>query len=230
MISVKELRDLHPDIWASLNYIFSGTSNVPCLFATASFKKEIMQFTVVDKKSELMKILSADLISFSNKLQEAKDLAEKTYSTLIVVCRENFENESEEYNFIDNMLIDLHLKDPIEWPDDKTKDTNNQEFEFYWNGLPWFPILLHRSHREKIRKSNFLIIGFQSGIVFKFNKEERSVFYERMRHSIHSKIANFYPEELPFYLSNKSSGRNICQYSGFDKGEHLSGYKYPILS
>lgn len=229
MISEKILQDSHPDIWTSLSYLFGGSSSMPCLFAAASFKKRIMKFTVINKKEEIIKSLSKDLISFSKTLQGG-DLAEKTYTTLVVVCREAFNDILEEEDFIENLLINLHSIDPCNWPDGKTKNMNDQDFEFYWNGLSWFPVLLHKTHREKIRISDFITIGFQPGDVFDFNKKFRTEFHERMRYSIHSRISTIYSGKIPFYLSNKSSGKNICQFSGFDKEEYLCDHIYPILN
>lgn len=229
MISTEELEQLHPDIWESLSHLFSGRSNNPCLFATASFKKNIMKFVIVEKKSDVIKYLSSQLVCFSEKLKEERDFTEKTFNTLVLISREDFQNKNEEDDFIDNILINLHSVNPCEWPIGKTKNTNDQDFEFYWNGISWFPVLLHKTHTQIIRKSKFLTIGFQPGDAFDFIKKSRTEFYERMRAAIHSRISNSYPEKLPFYLSRESSGKNICQYSGFDKNENSAEYKYPIL-
>ena len=188
-----------------------------------------MKFVIVDFKNDITKYASNALIDFSRDLKGNQDLIEKTYSTLVLVCRENFDSLREEENFMENFLIDLHSIDPCDWPKGKTNNCNYQDFEFYWAGLPWFPIIMHEKHREKIRKSKFLMIGFQPGNVFDFNKNSRTDFYERMRTAIHARLNTIYPASLPFYLSKESSGKNICQYSGFDKKEFFNEYKYPIL-
>ncbi|MDP2417400.1 MAG: YqcI/YcgG family protein [Hydrogenophaga sp.] len=229
MITVNDLQDFHPDIWNSLGCIFGGKSKMPCLFATASFSKAVMYFVVVDRLDEVVDRLRNDLIEFSLKMKNAHGLSEKSYSTIVLVSKEPLSALSAEGDFIEKLLIDLHAVDPCQWPEGKTKNMNDQDFEFYWNGVSWFPILLHNTHKEIIRLSDFLMIGFQLGSIFDFNKMERKSFYEAMRSSIHSKISSAYLGDLPFYLTNKSSGKNICQFSGFDRAEHDSCYQYPTL-
>ncbi len=228
-ISIDDLKLNHPDIFESLGESFSWKNNFPCLFAIASFNKCLMKFVVVDFKNEIIPSISKALFDFATDFKESQDVMEKTYGTLVLVCREKFDCLSEEENFIENLLIDLRSTDPCYWPEGKTNNPNDHDFEFYWAGLPWFPIIMHNGHREEVRKSKFLTIGFQPGGVFEFNKVNGADFYERMRNAIHGRLKVIYSENLPFYLSDKSSGKNICQYAGFDKKEFDIDYLYPIL-
>lgn len=229
MISVEELQTLFPDIWRSLSYTFGGKDGIPCLFATASFAKKVMRFVVVDRNDQIIECLSTQLVDFYKMMENNHDSIEKSFGTLVLVSREPIDKAWNEYNFIENLLVKLHAIDPCKWPEGKTKNTNDQDFEFYWNGVSWFPVLLHADHQVCIRRSQFLTIGFQLGIVFDYNKIERHFFYENMRKSIHLKISNAYSSNLPYYLSSKSSGKNICQYAGLDMHEYDVSYKYPIL-
>lgn len=229
MITVKDLKDFYPDVWCSLSRTFGGKSKMPCLFATASFSKAVMYFVVVDRLDEIVGRLQSELVEFVLKMQSVQDLSEKSYSTLVLISKEPLGIVSNKGDFMEHLLIDLHAVDPCKWPEGKTKNINDQDFEFFWNGVSWFPILLHNTHGEIIRFSDYFMIGFQLGSVFEFNKMERSAFYENMRNSIHLKISNIYSGNLPFYLTDKSSGKNICQYSGLDMAEHELNYKYPIL-
>ena len=43
--------------------------------------------------------------------------------------------------------------------------------------------------------------------------------YCTMRRSIHRRLDILFENNLPFYLSEKSSGKNIVQYLGFDPEE-----------
>jgi FPC/CPF motif-containing protein YcgG len=228
IISTEELKEMHPEIWNSLFNQLNGHGDFPCLFAIASFKKMIMKFVIADNKSHIVRLLSESLLNFSNHIKTERSLTSKTYETLVLICRENF--YSDNGNYLEDLLIDLHNIDPCDWPKEKTKNINDQNFEFYWGGTAWFPIVLHQTHREKIRNSPFLMIGFQPGSTFDFNKKYREEFYERMRTSIHNKINKTYNESTPFYLSKNSSGKNICQYAGFDKKEIDINHQYPILT
>lgn len=229
IISAKNLKENHPDIWNLLSISLGRSSDFPCLFAMASFKKEFMQFVIADSKKDIAKLIASSLLEFSEKFNNSRSFFEKTYETLVLICKDNFENYFDEGEFIGNLLNELHSLDPSEWPIGKTKNTNDQEFEFYWNNVVWFPVLLHKNHNEKIRRSPFLIIGFQPGETFEFNKKHRALFYERMRNSIHARINKTYENKMPFHMSEVSTGKNICQYAGLDKTEIDSNYQYPVL-
>lgn len=227
-ISTEELKERHPEIWGSLSNQLNGHGDFPCLFAIASFKKMIMKFVIADNKSHIIRLLSESLLNFSNHIKTERSLTTKTYETLVLICRENFDDDNN--NYLENLLIDLHNIDPCDWPKEKTKNTNDQDFEFYWGGVAWFPIFLHQTHKEKIRKFPFPTIGFQPVSTFEFNKKYREEFYAKMRTSTHCKINKIYDNNTPFYLSKNSSGKNICQYTGFDKTEIDINHQYPVLT
>jgi len=50
-----------------------------------------------------------------------------------------------------------------------------------------------------------------------------------MRTSTHGRIDNFYSAGKPYYLSKKSSGKNIVQFIGADLSEFDSTYSYPVI-
>lgn len=229
MLSCHSLKITHPDIWDELELFFNGRSVLPCLFAVASFHKKMMKFIVVEKRSEIVNELIANLPKFNDLINSEENITSKTYSTTILICLEGAGERFDETDFINKFLADLSVQDKYPWPNDKTRNFDDQDFEFYWGGVQWFPVLLHPKHAVEIRRSPFFMIAFQAGKVFDFNKQNRPFFYENMRNVIHGKIKKTYPERLPFYLSEKSSGKNICQYAGMDKKEIDPTYKYPKL-
>ncbi len=229
-LSHRELKLLHPDIWGELSLFFNGQGDFPCLFAVSSFNKGLMSFVVADKFSDLFLNISSSLGEFDIITNSDSGVPEKTYRTIIMVCREHTNHDFNEADFMNELLLYLHGTDAHPWPAEKTKSLEDQDFEFYFGGVQWFPVLLHKNHSVKIRKSPFFMVAFQPGKVFDFNKKNRPCFYENMRQSIHRRIKKTYRDELPFYLSEKSSGKNICQYSGLDKKEVDPSYKYPDLN
>lgn len=229
MLSCHSLQMAHPEIWDELELFFSGRGELPCLFAVASFNKKMMRFIIVERRSSIVDELIICLPKFNDLIYSEEDISSKTYSTTILICLEGADDKFDEADFINKLLGDLSSKDKHPWPKDKTRNLDDQDFEFYWGGVQWFPVLLHPKHVVEIRRSPFFMIAFQAGKVFDFNKKNRSAFYGNMRNAIHGRIKKTYPECLPFYLSEKSSGKNICQYAGMDKKEIEPTYEYPRL-
>ncbi len=223
-----------PHIWENLNDLFNGeASDFPCLFAISSFNKGAMRISVIDEnEQEISKSISSDLIKLSSHLSE--DLIEPDLSLItylaIITNKVHHDISFDETLFLTNLLQGLFNIDPVEWPENKTKNMNDQNFEFYHNGRVLFPVFLSPSHRSKIRRSPFVMIAFQPGRTFDYNKTERKDLYERMRKSIHRRIDTFYNDNRPHYLSKKSSGKNICQYVGYDQTEIDRLYTYKELA
>ena len=233
MNSSLELRTADPDTWKTLNELFNGKKNLfPCLFAIRSFNKGAMRVSVINERNScLAEAISSDLIELSKTLSEdliEPDLSLITY--LSVIKNSNVQNNIlDETFFLTNLLEEMFNIDPESWPDKKTKKMGDEDFEFFHNGRIWFPVLLSPSHCSKIRQSPFTMIAFQPGRTFDYNKVEKKDIYERMRKSIHRRIDIFYDNNRPYYLSEKSSGKNICQYIGHDKKEFEVNYIYKEL-
>lgn len=187
-LSHRELKLLHPDIWGELSLFFNGQGDFPCLFAVSSFNKGLMSFVVADKFSDLFLKISSSLGEFDIITNSDSGVPEKTYRTIIMVCREHTNHDFNEADFMNELLLYLHGTDAHPWPAEKTKSLEDQDFEFYFGGVQWFPVLLHKNHSVKIRKSPFFMVAFQPGKVFDFNKKNRPCFYENMRQSIHRRI------------------------------------------
>lgn len=217
MLSLSDIKEIYPDTLEKLRKNFLYDHKFPCLFAIASFKKEVMKFLVFNSYEDILKNLPKALNLLKNKTFFNE--VEKTYETLILISNHFSLKSGEESNFIRRLLSDLSAIDTSEWPKDKTKDFDDQDYEFYWGGVVWFPVLLHKEHKEIVRNSPLFILALQPGSTFEFNKNTRPDFYGRMRGGIHKRIDCIYSGNLPFYLSNKSSGKNICQYSGSDDKE-----------
>lgn len=228
ILTSNQLKSQNHEIWGLLSSYFSTASNLPCLFAMASFKKAIMNFLIVNSYDDIINNFSENIINF-NAMCESMSFHDKTYKTLLIVSSDINLTGIDESEFIGNLLADLALIDKIAWPDGKTKNMDDQDFEFYWGGHSWFPILLHKHHKETVRRSPLFMLGFQPGDTFNFNKSERPDFYIAMRKAIHRRIHDVYRDDVPFYLSDASSGRNICQYSGCDKKEFNSHYEYGYI-
>lgn len=219
LIDLYELKEKYESIWRKLDVFIMKNKKFPCLFAMASLKKEVMNFLVIYSYQDFGKFLPEILTDF-NKLTLDSSL-EKTYKTLIVVSDYFCINSGDEDKFIRKLLSDLNALDISDWPANKTKNFDDLDYEFYWNNEVWFPVVMHKNHKEEIRRAPLFILAFQSGSVFDYNKNNRIAFYEKMRSSIHKRINDEFSENLPFYLSEKSSGKNICQYSGMDIEESV---------
>ena len=228
-----QFKSIDPYVWNKLNDLFNGNmSSFPCLFAISSFNKGAMRISVMnDTGAAVVKHISNDLVELSKYLSKnliEPELSLVTYLAVIDNAAES--NDSfDETRFLCGLLQDLYKIDPERWPNNKTKNTNDAEFEFYHNGMVWFPVLLSPSHRSSIRRSPFLMVAFQPGRTFDYNKTVKKNRYDVMRKSIHHRIDDFYKNNRPHYLSDKSSGKNICQYIGYDKTESDQDFVYEEL-
>lgn len=217
MLGFSDFRNIYSNLFEKIGKIFLSNSEFPCIYAMASFKKEVMKFLVFHSYNDILNNLPEALNLLKNKTFYNE--LEETYETLILVSDCFFLESGEEGEFIRRLLSDLSAIDGFDWPKGKTKNFDDQDYEFYWGGVTWFPVLLHKSHKEIVRSAPLFILAFQPGSTFEFNKNIRTKFYEKMRASIHKRIDKIYSGNLPFYLSKKSSGNNICQYSGSDYKE-----------
>lgn len=227
MLSTNQLAELHPALWKALNELFNSKDKIfPCLYAMSSFNKQAMYFGV-SNQNESIENLADDLKAMSLLLDGERDEKSKTFNTYIHIIQNH--NAEDVRGFLINLLQALHKVDEKEWLENATKDMSDPEFEFCFNGQLWFPVLLTPNHPSKIRRSLYTLIAFQPSITFDYNKKNKPEFYQRMRMSIHSRVDNFYNNIRPYYLSDKSSGKNIIQFIGVDLSEFDRNYSYPII-
>lgn len=216
MLNTNQLAELHFELWNGFNEMFNSKDKIfPCLYAISSFNKKTMYFGVSNQTVSIEN-LANDLKEMSLLLNGDRDEKSKMFNTYVhIIQNHSIENVRE---FLINLLQALHELDEINWLGNVTKDMNEPDFEFCFNGKLWFPVLLTPNHPSKIRRSPFTLIAFQPSVTFDYNKKSKSEFYQRMRSSIHNRVDNFYSEGKPYYLSEKSSGKNIIQFIGFDDG------------
>ncbi len=215
MLNSKDFSEKHYHIWNTLNQLFnSKESGFPCLYAISSFNKGEMYFGVSNKTASCANTIANDLKEMTHLLDG--DLTNESKSLITYVNIISKDDISDVESFLVGLLRDIHKLDNKEWPDSVTKNMSDHDFEFYYNGCAWFPVLLSPSHPSTIRRSPYILIAFQPGVTFDYNKNIRTEFYQRMRASIHNRIDSFYKNERPYYLSDKSSGKNFFQYVGFD--------------
>ncbi|MDO9212788.1 MAG: YqcI/YcgG family protein [Methylococcales bacterium] len=227
MLSTNQLAELHPVLWKALNELFNSKDKIfPCLYAMSSFNKQAMYFGI-SNQNESIENLADDLKEMSLLLDGKRDEKSKIFNTYVhIIKNNNIENVKE---FLISLLQALHKIDEQEWLENSTKDMNVPDFEFCFNSQLWFPVLLTPNHPSTIRRSPFTLIAFQPKTTFDYNKETKSVFYQRMRASIHSRVDYFYNEDRPYYLSDKSSGKNIVQFIGLDS-EETKDFHYPKIT
>jgi len=226
VIDTNQLSELFPEL--RLNDMFNSNNKVfPCLYAISSFNKKVMYFGV-SNQTESIEGLANDLKEMSLLLDKERSEKSKMFNTYIYIIKNHSVEDVSE--FLINLLQKLHKVDKKDWLENSTKDMNSPHFEFCFNGKLWFPVLLTPNHPSTIRRSPFTLIAFQPSITFDYNKQTKSEFYQRMRTSIHCRVDDFYSEGRPYYLSNKSSGKNIIQFIGFDKSEFDKNYNYPLVS
>lgn len=227
MLSSNQLAEQHPMLWSNLNDFFNSKDNIfPCLYAISSFNKQAMYFGV-SNQNESIENLADDLKEMSLLLDSERDEKSKTFNTYIYILQNH--NIKDVGEFLINLLQALHKIDEKEWLENATKDMNAPDFEFCFNGHLWFPVLLTPNHPSKIRCNLYTLIAFQPSITFDYNKKNKSELYQRMRMSIHNRIDNFYNFNRPYYLSDKSSGKNIVQFIGEDLGAFDRSYTYPVI-
>lgn len=228
MLNTNQLAELHIELWNGLNEMFNSKDKIfPCLYAISSFNKKTMYFGV-SNQTESIENLANDLKEMSLLLNEERDEKSKTFNTYVHIIQNHDVEDVRE--FLINLLQALHKVDEKDWLENATKDMNSPDFEFCFNRKLWFPVLLTANHPSTIRRSPFTLIAFQPSVTFDYNKQTKSEFYQRMRTSIHCRVDDFYNEGRPYYLSNKSSGKNIVQFIGFDKSEFGENYNYPLVS
>lgn len=227
MLNTNQLAELHIELWNGLNEMFNSKDKIfPCLYAISSFNKKTMYFGV-SNQTESIENLANDLKEMSLLLNEERDEKSKTFNTYVHIIQNHDVEDVRE--FLINLLQALHKVDEKDWLENATKDMNLPDFEFCFNGKLWFPVLLTPNHPSTIRRSPFTLIAFQPSVTFDYNKQTKSEFYQRMRTSIHCRVDDFYSEGRPYYLSNKSSGKNIVQFIGADLSEFDSNYCYPVI-
>ncbi|MBE0472170.1 MAG: YqcI/YcgG family protein [Methyloprofundus sp.] len=217
MIPKKELEKQEPAMFKELDNFFNSEF-FPCLFAKASFNKGFMLFCLFDDINEFKNDLTFELADYIKRTGEAICKKEKSYLTGVFLIKEKPKKFSE-FDFLIETINHLRENDSADWPEGKTKNPNAQDFDFYWNQKKLFPVLASPDHPAKIRASPYLMLAIQPGTTFDFNKSNRHEFYQKMRISIHESINRIYQEKKPYYLSEKSSGKNIFQFAGVDPTE-----------
>lgn len=226
MISIEILRKSQPLIYQKLNNTFNNET-FPCFFGKTSFNKNYMYVGIYENiKDTSINVLANDLVEMSDFLQQEMSDNEKKFSTFVAVfnIKENFLFDKLWYTIIKK----LHKKDKKEWLKNVTKDLNDADFKFSFNGELWYPVLLTPNHPNKIRRSKITILAFQPDKTFQRNKENYNEFYQKIRKNIHKKIDNIYSNNRPHYISNQSTGKGIVQFLGYDF-EKDKNFKYPKL-
>ena len=226
-MNAKQFSEIHPELWKGLHGLLnSKLKSFPCLYAISSFNKGAMYFGVSIEKIVLENIAN-DLKEMSVLLNSERDDKAKTLNTYVHVVK-NMDVENVKL-FLINLFQELHNIDEIEWLENATKDMNSPDFKFCFNGQLWFPVLLTPDHPTAIRCCPYTIIAFQPSVTFDHNKQIKPEFFQRMRSSTHRRIDDYYHEGRPYYLSEKSSGKNIIQFIGVDLSEFDDSYKYPDI-
>ncbi|MBC8294310.1 MAG: YqcI/YcgG family protein [Pelagibacterales bacterium] len=229
MLDADTLKHSNQYLFNTLEEFFnSKEKEFTCLYAIRSFNKHEMQFGLSDSRDFLVRDISKNLNKISmyldsNRSEQSKQLA--TYLH-IYVGNDDINNVEE---FLVELLQGLHKVDKCQWPIKYTKNMNDPKFEFHFNSHIWFPILLTPNHPSKARQSPFTFIAFQPGVTFDHNKNNNSFLYSRMRKSIHNRIDGLYENDRPYYLSEKSSGKNIIQYIGHDPKEFNKNHCFPYI-
>lgn len=227
MLSTNQLAKLHFELWDGLNEMFNSKNNIfPCLYAISSFNKKLMYFGVSNQTVSIEN-LANDLAEISLLLDDERDEKSKIFNTYVHIVKNN--NVEDVRAFLINLLQELHEVDKKDWLENVTKDMNSPAFEFSFNGKLWFPVLLTPNHLSTIRRSHFTVVAFQPSVTFDYNKQTKPEFYQRMRTSTHCRVDDFYSKGRPYYLSDKSSGKNIVQFIGADLSEFDNNYRYPEI-
>ena len=228
MLNSCQFIELHPKLWDAFDKFFNSKEKYfPCLYAISSFNKKNMYFGVSNQSCLFIDNLANDLKEISLLLDAERSEMSKTFNTYVHIIESG--NIKDVGDFLIKTLQGLHKIDTKDWLENATKDMNSPEFEFCFNEKLWFPVLLTPNHPSIIRQSPYTLIAFQPSITFDYNKKNKSEFYKRMRVSIHNRLDNFYSNNRPYYLSEKSSGKNIVQFIGVDLGEFDCNYVYPSI-
>lgn len=226
MLNIQEIQEKNPKIYQKVFNTFNNKS-FPCIYGKISFNKNYMYAGIyknIDDSS--INNLANDLVQMSNFLIQDISDNEKKFSTFIAI----FDiNTTLLFNDLWYKIIkSLHKKDKKKWVKNTTKDLNNKDFKFSFNGELWYPVLITPTHPNKIRKSEITILSFQPDKTFERNKNIDNDFYQKIRKEIHQKIDDTYSNNRPHYLSNNSTGKGIVQFLGYDFEENKN-FKYPQL-
>ena len=226
MLNIQEIQEKNPKIYQKVFNTFNN-KKFPCIYGKISFNKNYMYAGIyknIDNSS--INNLAKDLVEMSNFLIQDISDNEKRFSTFIAIfdINTNLSFNDLWYKIIEN----LHKKDKKRWVKNATKDLNNKDFKFSFNGELWYPVLITPNHPNKNRKSEITILSFQPDKTFERNKNIDNDFYQKIRKEIHQKIDNIYSNNRPHYLSNNSSGKGIVQFLGYDFEENKN-FKYPDI-
>jgi len=225
LLSLSLLKFKYPQIFTDFRYLILG-NNFPCIHAKSSLQKEFIYFGVSVSNVNVERI-AKDLSELSNHLDSNRTDDEMSFNTYVHIVDNH--DIADVTSFMLNFLQELHDLDKFNWPKSATVDMNNNDFEFYYNNKVWVPILLSKEHPTILRRAPFTIIAFQPGATFDYNKSYKASRYNKIRKLTHEKMREIYKKDLPFYLSSKSSGKNIIQYIGKDENEFKVGYSYPKI-
>ncbi|MEA3315067.1 MAG: YqcI/YcgG family protein [Campylobacterota bacterium] len=227
MEKVQQLKNNNKLIFDKISSTFNS-SYYPCMYGKLSFTKNMM-YAGIYKDLELnsIKTLANDLEEMSKQLKIQDSKEERIYNTFIAI----FDIDDTKISF-DNIwykiIIQLHNLDKKEWKKNSTKDLNNADFKFSFNSKLWYPVLITPSHPNKIRKSKITILSFQPDQTFLLNQEIDNKYYQNIRKKIHKKIDKIYDNKKPHYLSDKSTGKGMVQFLGYDFEEDEK-FKYPNI-
>lgn len=207
-----ELKKINLDLFNVLEALFSqNNSAFPCLFGRKSFQKDCMKYGISREHIDF-NVISSDLIHMSELIKNETSVDKRKYLTYLHAFPTVEHGSLSDFFF--ELIEGLHKIDPKDWPENKTKSYMHHDFEFCFNGLSWFPVLLTPWHDVEIRKCPITIIGFQPLSTFEYNKKNHCDEFELMRKSIHGYIDRRYGDKKPEYMSANSSGSNITQFLG----------------
>jgi len=202
--------------------------NFPCIYAKLSFSKNMMYTGIyTDLSLKTISSLADDLRIMSKYLDNQKTKDEQLLNTFIAV----FDIDDSQQSFYEiwmKIIKTLHSYDKKKWKIGATSNLNNPEFKFSFDEKLWYPVLITPNHPNKIRCSKITILSFQPDQTFNFNKKINNINYQNIRKKTHSKIDKIYNYSLPHYLSEKSSGKGIVQFLGYDF-ESEKDFVYPVI-
>ena len=223
MLNSLEISRAWPDIWSDLNGLFKIT---PCIYSSASFKTNNMFFGISENNNE-MEVISRDLRSLSRLIADEGNNKISRYATYVHIFMGR--DVSDVTDFMVSLLCELHGVDDSIWPECLTKNMSDADFKFFFAKYLWFPVLLTKDHPSILRRFTYTIIAFQPDIVFEFNKNNNPMVYEKIRLATHKKINSILGGLRPDYLTEKSIGKNIVQFIGYDRELIEDGYVFPFI-
>ena len=195
----------------------AGNRSNPCLYAIDAInhaRANIVHYKHTDNGGSK---IAKDLRIFLKNLKRSPLNKAKTF----IACFDDVDpmGRMEMAKFLFGILAVLREFDEKPWPTGKTANIFDENYEFYFDGKVIFPVLMCRNHDSQARNSLYTMVAFQPGSIFDFLKKNETERYCVMRKSIHQRLNILFNNNLPFYLSDKSSGKNIVQYLGFDPEE-----------